>query len=109
MIRNYSYYWDKLEDVNDIFQSIKITGYTGEWSAIQSIWLDNNAKYFLFEHDYYGDETCFLVVRFKNIYDENGMDIGITEHEIYETYDGLIQCLIDEDIINTSCADWSWD
>ena len=100
MINTYEQFQNRLEDVKDVFQSVKITGYIGRWSAIQSIWLDNNAKYFLFEHDYYGDETCYLVVRFKNIYDENGMDIGITKHEIYETYDGLVDCLIDEEIIS---------
>ena len=57
MFRNYSYYYDKLEDVNREFQSVKIEGYTGRWSAIQKIEIDDKV-YYIFEHDYYGDETC---------------------------------------------------
>ncbi len=103
MIRNYSYYYDKMEDVNREYQSVKIEGYTGRWSAIQKIKVDDKL-YYIFEHEYYGDETCYLVavVRYA---DANRIAVA----ELYETYDGLIQCLIDEDIIDISCADWSWD
>lgn len=86
-------YCNKTEDVNREYQTVKIEGYTGHWSAIQKIILDDTA-YYLFEHDYYGDETCYLVcvVRYRV-----GNKIAVSE--LYETYDGLIQCLIDEEII----------
>ena len=103
MFRNFSYYYDRLEDVNKQFQSVKIEGYTGHWSAIQKLKFDDDKVYYIFEHDYYGDETCYLVVRFA-IANYTKVEIA----ELYETYDGLIQCLIDEDIIDTSCADWNW-
>lgn len=69
-------------------QHINIDGYRGKWSAIEYTELDSG-NYYIYEHDTWGDETCYLVVRYI---DEEPMDI-------YETYDGIEQCLIDEDII----------
>ena len=64
---------------------IKIPGYTNEWSAIDD-YVVGNKHYFLMENDTWGDETWYLVITkdFK---------------EIYETYDDIESCLIDEDII----------
>ena len=90
---DYKNYYDKIVDVNTEYQHIKIDGYIGRWSALQKVEIKGKT-YYIFEHDYYGDETCYLVVRYGMIsYTKPGIV------EVYETYDGLIQCLIDEDII----------
>lgn len=86
-------YCNKTEDVNREYQSVKIEGYTGRWSAIQKLEIDDKV-YYIFEHDYYGDETCYLVVRYA-VTNYTKVEIA----ELYETYDGLVQCLIDEEII----------
>mgnify|MGYP006976119177 CR=1 FL=1 len=62
-------------------QNIKIEGYSGKWSAI-----DNYDKYYLMENDYYGDETCYLV-------------IDDTNTVISETYDDIVTALEDEGLI----------
>ena len=69
-------------------EHIKIDGYTGKWSALEYTILDSGT-YYIYENDIYGDMTCFLVIKYLD-------DEPI---EVYETYDGLEQCLIDEDII----------
>ena len=86
-------YCNKTEDVNREYQNVKIEGYTGRWSAIQKLEIEDKV-YYIFEHDYYGDETCYqvCVVRYRI-----GNKIAVSE--LYETYDGLVQCLVDEDII----------
>ena len=94
---NYENYYNKVVDVNAEYQHIKIDGYIGRWSAFQKVKIKGNT-YYIFEHDYCGDGTCYLVgylvVRYGMIsYTKPGIV------EVYETYDGLIQCLIDEDII----------
>lgn len=38
-------------------QNLKIKGYTGRWSAF-----DSYRNYYILENDYYGDETCYLVI-----------------------------------------------
>ena len=83
---------DYAEDVIDEFQHIEINGYTGKWSALEKIYMEQfDCWYYIFEHDFYGDETCYLVCKV-----ENGL---LSDDEPFETYDGLIQCLVDEDII----------
>lgn len=62
-------------------QDLKIEGYRGKWSAI-----DKFKNYYLMEHNYYGDETCLLVI------DENNKVIT-------ETYDDIKTALIDEGIL----------
>ena len=84
-------------DVVDEFQSIRIDGYVGKWSAISKIQTDDLNWYYLFEHDFYGDETCYLVCRVEN---EPGVGLVVSNDEPFETYDGIIQCLLDEDIIS---------
>lgn len=62
-------------------QNITINGYSGKWSAF-----DSYRNYFIMEHNYYGDETCYLVI------DEN-------DNVICETYDDIITALKDENLI----------
>lgn len=83
-------YYSIVRDVErDEEQNVKIDGYRGKWSAFEKIELDG-AVYYIYEHNTYGDETCYLVVCYV---DEAPIDV-------YETYDGLIQCLVDEEIID---------
>lgn len=74
------------DDDIDKFQNIEIPGYTDTWGAIDGLFL-NNKTYYLMENDEWGDETCYLVITpdFK---------------EIYETYDDIETCLIDEGILD---------
>ena len=62
-------------------QNLKIENYTGKWSAI-----DKYGEYYLMEHNYYGDETCYLVI------DKNNK-------VICETYDDITTALEDEGIL----------
>ena len=62
-------------------QNMKIEGYSGKWSAI-----DSYDKYYLMENDYYGDETCYLII------DNANTVIG-------ETYDDIETALKDEGLI----------
>ena len=62
-------------------QNIKIEGYSGKWSAI-----DSYDKYYLMENNYYGDETCYLI-------------IDDTNTVIAETYDDIVTALEDEGLI----------
>lgn len=63
-------------------QNIKIEGYIGKWSAIDNY----GNRYYLMEHNYYGDETCLLVIDRNN-------------KVICETYDDIKTALKDEGII----------
>lgn len=63
-------------------QNIIIKGYIGKWSAFDSY----KNKYFIMEHNYYGDETCYLVI------DKNN-------NVICETYDDIVTALKDENLI----------
>ena len=49
--------------------------------------LDGETTYYLMENEEWGDETCHLV-------------INKDQTEIYETYDDILTCLADEDIIS---------
>ena len=71
----------------------KINGYDGRWSALEFVALED-ATYYMYENDTYGDETCYLVVKYV---DEQPV-------AVYETYDSLLQCLEDEEIIEVN-----WD
>lgn len=63
-------------------QNIKIDNYIGKWSAIDSY----KNEYYLMEHNYYGDETCLLVIDKDN-------------KVICETYDDIITALEDLELI----------
>lgn len=58
-------------------QNLKIEGYKGKWSAI-----DTYNNYYLLEHNYYGDETCYLVINEDN-------------EVVCETYDDIETALED--------------
>lgn len=66
-------------------KNIKIEGYTNYWDAIDEMKIDEKT-YYLMENNYYGDETCLLVI------DENNK-------VICETYDDIETALEDEGII----------
>lgn len=82
---------------------IKVAGYNGSWSVI-----DNFKGYVLLEHNTYGDETCYLVVRAS---DFEWRQFRLRNNEvvnapyfslntiIYETFDDIKTCLEDEGII----------
>lgn len=58
-------------------QNLKIEGYIGKWSAI-----DTYKNYYLLEHNFYGDETCYLVINEDN-------------EVVCETYDDIETALED--------------
>lgn len=66
-------------------EHIKVDGYRGRWYVIDQI-ITGKGKFYLLEHEVYGDETCALVV------DANFNFIA-------ETYDDLFTALEDEGII----------
>ena len=66
-------------------ENVKIKGYIGVWSSIDSAEIDNKI-YYLMENNTWGDETCYLVI------DEN-------KNVICETYDDIETSLADEGII----------
>ena len=80
----------------------KVEGYTNKWGIVEDA-----LGFVLLENNTYGDETCYLVVR-KNIVakdkeytKKNGEKIMLPTitSRVYETYDGIRQCLEDEGII----------
>lgn len=74
-----------IEDVKEEMQNINVPGYIGKWSAFEKCTVNNNT-YYILEHNYYGDLTNYLVVN---------NDLSI----IFETYDDIVTCLCDYDII----------
>lgn len=70
-------------------QGVDIEGYRGTWSAFEKVEIDG-ITYYIYEHDRYGDMTNYLVVGFD----------GDFPLAVYETYDGLLQCLLDEEVIS---------
>lgn len=65
-------------------QSIRIEGYIGKWSAFDK--LDLLKTFYILENDYYGDETCYLVIDNDNNF-------------ICETFDDLETALKDFGIL----------
>ena len=47
--------------INDGMDGIKIAGYRGTWYVIDST-IREGRRYFLLEHETYGDQTCGLIV-----------------------------------------------
>ena len=70
------------------FQKIKIKGYKKTWSVFDSVEVDG-AEYLIFENDYWGDETCYLVCRIE----------GDALVLICETFDDIITALEDTEVI----------
>lgn len=62
-------------------QNIKIKGYSGRWSVF-----DSYRNYYILENNYYGDETCYLIINENN-------------KVICETYDDIVTSLEDLGII----------
>ena len=73
-------------NMKDFSNGVKIPGHTNTWGEIDSITLKDGKTYHLMENEKYGDETEYLV-------------INDDMTEVYETYDDILTCLADEDII----------
>lgn len=79
-----------------------VKDYIGFWSII-----DDFKQYIMLEHNDYGDETCYLIVKKGTSVDKTyilkrtGERIVIPTFEdiICETYDGIISALIEEELI----------
>lgn len=90
---------------------IKVEGRYGLWSIVDAR-VNDDAIYALLEHNEYGDETAYLLVKMptkNNCYlvreDRYGTQISKTYYlrskfEIAETYDDIVTALIDEDLID---------
>lgn len=78
------------EDIEELeeLKEIEIPNYFETWSSIDSMKV-NGKTYYLMENDVYGDETFYLVIT------------PDFEH-IFETFDDIETCLIDEGIIEPS-------
>lgn len=86
---NFDEFIELVEPVTTEEQHIKIDGYTGRWSSFEKVALDG-ATYYIYENDYYGDMTNFLVIQFID-------DMPIN---VFETYDNIAECLKDNEIID---------
>jgi hypothetical protein len=81
---------------------IKVEDYKGFWSVIDSL-----NGYVLLEHNTYGDETCYLVVKAKD-FEYKAFTLKSGEKviipffsklvNVFETYDDIETCLDDEGI-----------
>lgn len=87
-------------------QRVTIEGYEGLWGEISRV-LHNDHLYVLLEHNYWGDETCYLAVcvppvdELEYVFPQYKDPVYLKENTVVdETYDGLLQCLYDCDIIN---------
>ena len=82
------------------YNEIKVSGYRGTWSVIDDIEVTDEMgtdhSYFLLQHDYYGDETCYLVIEDNP---ENWKGLNIYKGPVFETYDDIETCLEDEGIL----------
>ena len=79
------------EEINK-FEHIKIPGYANKWYAIDGVHIRSYGEeyvYYLMENETWGDETAHLVVT-----------ADLNPNEIYETYDDIETCLIDEGILS---------
>ena len=80
-------------------RKIKVINYKGFWSVI-----DDFEGYVLLEHNTYGDETCYLVVKASDfVWKEISTNVIVPFFDqlayIYETYDDIKTCLEDEGLI----------
>ena len=99
---------DNLREMDISIDSIRIDGRIGKWSAIDlligysesgntgdnSLWSRSIAMFALFEHDYYGDMTDYVVAYFDYYSGDN------IWKEIDGTFDDLHQALIDFECID---------
>lgn len=81
-------------------ENIKVKGYRGTWSVIDECdaWTDIDVmtRWLMLEHNYYGDETCYLVIEDTAV---NWKPNNVYEGIVFETFDGIETCLEDEGII----------
>ena len=87
-------------------QEVRIEDYRGCWGEIDRL-THNNTTYALFEHNTYGDETCYIVVKLCPISETRHVTIKDKNYVLIEkddivdeTFDGLVQCLYDCGIID---------
>jgi hypothetical protein len=82
---------------------VKVEGHIGTWTVIEAL-LYNGTCYALLEHNTYGDETAYLIVRIK---DEFWLVNQCGNRSFYihssrvvgSTFDGLLEGLWDYDIM----------
>ena len=81
---------------------IKVNGYRGTWSIVDYYDVVNDigltVRYAMLEHDYYGDETCYLVIEDSAV-NWSALCPDVYIGPVYETYDGIETCLEDEGVI----------
>ena len=100
-MENYGKYTDETE--------FRVDGYTNRWGIIDSKKVDD-IEYFLLENNYWGDETCYLVVDSSKVIDKNYTNKSSGEkitlptftEVVCETFDDIETALTDEGIINES-------
>ena len=87
-------------------QEVHIEDYRGYWGEIDRL-THNNTTYVLFEHNTYGDETCYIVAKLCPISETRHVTIKDKNYVLIEkddivdeTFDGLVQCLYDCGIID---------
>lgn len=83
MMKNENY---RVEAVEDEYQAVRLDEYTDTWSAFEKLITDDDT-YYIFENDFWGDETCYVVTHQENL------------EPICETYDDIVTALEDEEII----------
>lgn len=64
----------------------KIEGYRGYWTIEDSHYYKGEKMYFM-EHDFYGDETCYLICK----------KVGLKLVAIAETHDNFLETLANMD------------
>lgn len=85
-------------------KNIKLANYYGCWSVI-----DDYRGFVLLEHNEYGDETCYLVVKASDfewkefIKKSTGEKVLLPyfsdKCSVYETYDDIVTCLEDYEVL----------
>lgn len=87
-------------------QEVCIEDYYGYWGEIDRL-THNNTTYALFEHNVYGDETSYIVVKLCPIPETHHVTVKDKNYVLIEkdnivdeTFDGLVQCLYDCGIID---------
>ena len=70
----------RIKHMNSL-QGIAVKGYKGKWNAVDER-TTGGVTYYFMEHDYYGDETCYLVINRE-------------QTVVIDTYDSLEETLIE--------------
>ena len=69
---------------------IKVEGYRGTWHTI-----DTYQSFLLLEHDYYGDETCLLLVHINSCKWDDEKERFYFTSECMETWDDIFTAIDD--------------